>query len=116
MAIATPIVPKIQSLAKRLESARALVEAGAVVPASRADFFTVLSSTQGSYLVSSGWLDQEPKCACPDFQYRGQQLDGWCKHRLAVELYVERQPVTPAPRALSATEREQLERDLADLC
>ncbi len=118
MTKAMPIVQKIQCLAKRLESARDLVERDSVAPAGLPDLFMVSSSANTRHRVCSGRLDQAPECACPDFRYRGESLDGWCKHRLAVELYLEGQPaesVSGGPRNAPARSQGQLERELVEL-
>ena len=113
MEAATPIVQKVEFLAKRLESARTLVQTGAVTPGLRPDTYSVVSQATGHHLVRLGGQDQTPDCTCQDFRFRGRRLDGWCKHRLAVELYLAARPAPQNPQALSPEER--LERDLAEL-
>ena len=113
MEAATPIVQKIAFLAKRLESARTLVQTGAVTPGLRPDTYRVVSPANGHHLVRLAGPDQTPDCTCHDFHFRGRRLDGWCKHRLAVELYLAAHPAPQSPQFLSPEER--LERDLAEL-
>ena len=113
MEAATPIVQKIEFLAKRLESARTLVQTGAVTPGLRPGTYTVGSPINGHHLVQLAGPDQTPDCTCQDFHFRGRQLDGWCKHRLAVELYLAAHPAQQSPQSL--TPEERLERDLAEL-
>ena len=113
MEAATPIVQKIEFLAKRLESARALVQTGAVTPGLRPDTYRVCSPVNEHHLVRLGGQDQAPDCTCQDFRFRGRQLDGWCKHRLAVELYLAAHPAQQSLQSLNPGER--LERDLAEL-
>ena len=108
-----PIVQKIRSLSKRLESAQVLASQGLVTPVRRPDQYAVSSSPEWSHRVRAGRQDNPPGCTCQDFHYRSWQLDSWCKHRLAVELYLAAHPAPQSPQALNPVER--LERDLAEL-
>ena len=113
MEMPAPIVQTIQSLAKRLESAQELVRRDAVKPTDRPDLFRVGYSGSSSHEVGTGSSSQPAGCTCPDYRFRGSQLGGWCKHRLAVEIYVGAHP--EAAKLTEQAAREKLERDIADL-
>ena len=75
----TPIT-QIEALAERLEKAREIV--GQVSPVLGLDGHHVVAGSDGHYLVNG-------HCTCPDARYRKDLHKGWCKHRIAVEVYRE---------------------------
>ena len=107
------IVQTIHALANRLESAQALVRDDAVQPTTRPDLFMVGSPAAGSHRVTTGKDDRPAECTCQDFRFRGRELRGWCKHRLAVEIFVQARAEEQA--ALDQRNQQVLERELADL-
>ena len=76
----TPIT-QIEALAERLEKAREIV--GQVSPVLGLDGHHVVAGSDGHYLVNG-------LCSCPDAKHRSELHKGFCKHRLAVYLYLER--------------------------
>lgn len=80
-------VQLITKLAERLEKAKALVEDGCVHPITGEPNNYVVESERdvGTYYHVNG------VCTCPDFQHRGKEIAGWCKHKLAVELMKEQE-------------------------
>jgi hypothetical protein len=83
---ATPAISpirQIESLYQRLEKARSIAAAGKVHPIiGMTDHYTVESSKGDFYLVNG-------TCTCIDAQQRIDVHHGWCKHKLAVELFKE---------------------------
>ena len=86
-------VQQIESLYKRLEKAREIATQGKVHPIiGKEGHFVVQSSTGGFYLVND-------TCGCPDATNRADTHKGWCKHKLAVEIYKEQPKEEPKPKA-----------------
>ena len=75
----TPVT-QIDALAARLAKARALVDQ--VSPTGK-EVYEVASGDDRHYLVNG-------HCTCPDSRFRRELHKGYCKHRLAVYLYLER--------------------------
>ena len=76
------LTERIDGVHQRLERARQLVSK--VHPVlGMTDHYTIESSdSAGFYLINGA-------CSCPDYQYRQALNNGYCKHRLAVALYLE---------------------------
>lgn len=76
----------IESLYRRLERARELVEAGKVFPVAGMDALYVVQNGDGNafYLVTP-----QSSCTCPDFEKHDGKIP--CKHLLAVDLYQQQQ-------------------------
>jgi hypothetical protein len=108
-------IQQIEALAKRLEKARQLVAEKKVHPLINLENHYVVeaSSGFGFYLVNGA-------CTCQDAKDRSELHRGFCKHRLAVEIYKE-QPKEEKPKASpnakgsTKDEREHHEREIADL-
>jgi hypothetical protein len=108
-------IQQIESLYQRLAKAREIVAAGKVHPiVGMTDHYTVESSKGNFYLVNG-------TCSCQDAQQRIDIHHGWCKHKLAVELYKET-PKEETPKASrkasrngSSPKNEELEQKVADL-
>ena len=81
----TNIIVSITALSARLERAEQLMSEGKVHPCRDMEnvFYVESSSKNGGFYSVNG------KCDCPDAQQREEITKGWCKHRLAVELYKE---------------------------
>jgi predicted nucleic acid-binding Zn finger protein len=75
-------VQQIEALAARLEKARQLVADGKVHPITGMDDHYIVQGSAGYYLVNA-------VCACQDAQHRSEIHKGWCKHKLAVEIFKE---------------------------
>ena len=77
------IITSITALSVRLERAEKLMAEGKVHPDEYIvnTFRVESSSSNGSYYTVNG------KCDCPDAVQREDIHKGWCKHKLAVELY-----------------------------
>ena len=106
MTTQTAISP-IEALNVRLEKARSIVSEGKVHP---------IVGMEGHYAVECSRMDGSMylvngTCTCVDAQQRVDVHHGWCKHRLAVELYKEQE----ASRPEEAPVDEELERKIADL-
>ena len=94
-------VQQIESLYQRLERARQL----AVHPiVGQEGHYAVEASKGGFYLVNGG-------CSCQDAQHRIELHHGWCKHKLAVELFKESPPSETQAKKAS----EVLEVEIAEL-
>jgi hypothetical protein len=65
----------------RLEKAKAIATAGKVHPIVGMDEHYVVESSKGDFYLVNG------TCTCIDAQQRTDLHHGWCKHKLAVELY-----------------------------
>lgn len=79
-------IEQIQALNRRLEKAQQLFDAGKVhTVLNLDDHYAVESSTAGAFWLVNG------SCGCPDAQQRSDIHRGWCKHKLAVELFKEAQ-------------------------
>jgi hypothetical protein len=101
-------IKQIESLYQRLEKARSIVAAGKVHPITgTTDHYVVEASNGNHYLVNA-------VCTCVDAQQRGDIHHGWCKHKLAVELFKET-PKEEAPKASPPTPKEELESKIAEL-
>ena len=86
---AATIPRRIEAVHKRLQKAYALV-----------DLELVESLDDGSYIVQSEsgrgyYTIDDSGCTCPDVAYNSDDTGGWCKHRLAAELYRQAQTDTP---------------------
>lgn len=79
---ASPIVQKIEALAARLVRARMILATGAVSYQGNGTWAVTSSDGSKTYEVNTDRLE----CTCPDHARR-ELHKGWCKHRLAVELY-----------------------------
>jgi len=77
-------VKQIEQLNKRLEKARLIVAEGKVHPVMGMDNHYTVEGRNGFFLVNDA-------CTCPDAEYRSELNKGWCKRKLAVELYKETQ-------------------------
>ncbi len=75
-------VKQIEQLNQRLEKARQIVAEGKVNPIIGKDNHYTIEGCDGFYLVND-------TCSCPDAEHRNELHQGWCKHRLSVELYKE---------------------------
>ncbi|MEM4406845.1 MAG: SWIM zinc finger family protein [Candidatus Methanomethylicaceae archaeon] len=103
----------IEGLYKRVERARALVQAGKVSPVVGLEGVYVVLNGDGNahYLVNAG-----SSCTCPDFEKHGGKYP--CKHILAVELYQVQQqqsqsatePVAPSQASPQARRNGQARR------
>jgi hypothetical protein len=108
-------VQQIEVLHQRLVKAREIVAAGKVHPIVGLEaHYTVEASKGGFYLVNG-------ECTCPDAQERADIHWGWCKHKLAVELFKET-PKAKTPEASKKASRngssprgEELEEKVNDL-
>ncbi len=85
MTTALSPIKQIQALNARLDKAKTLV--AEVHPIVGMDDHYAVKGCTGYYLVSS-------ECTCQDAQHRCELHKGWCKHRLAVELFKEAQATT----------------------
>lgn len=105
-------VRQIEALYKRLEKARELVASGKVHRIIGMDGHYAVESSKGDgfYLVNG-------TCGCSDAGHRSDTHKGWCKHKLAVELYREQQGAgeAPTPTTASSYSEEERKRDLDDL-
>ena len=76
-------VKQITELHRRLERAQGIVGEGRVFPVlGREDLYIVQGSEQDYMVGASG-------CSCPDAKFGAPLHHGYCKHRLAVCIYVE---------------------------
>jgi hypothetical protein len=103
-------VKQIEALNQRLEKAREIVAAGKVHP---------IVGMEGHYAVECSRIDDgmylvNGICTCLDAQQRTDLHHGWCKHKLAVELFREQQASDPKVSKPIETERS-LEDQLEDL-
>jgi hypothetical protein len=119
-AMVSPVQP-IESLYQRLEKAKEIVQQGKVHPIVGMDDHFIVQGNAGYYLINA-------ICTCADAQERTDIHHGWCKHKLAVELFKE-MPKEEKPKASKRAkassngsphistpeEREQHEREVADL-
>ena len=111
-------VQQIEYLHQRLEKAREIVADGKVYPVLNQDGHYVVQASDGQ-----GFYAVNAECCCQDSQHRTEVHHGWCKHRLAVELYLAAQTTTETeqPQAGKKSkknlvsswpeEREQLEQE-----
>ena len=94
-------VKQIESLYQRLEKARSIFAAGKVHPiVGMEDHYAVECSRidSGMYLVNG-------TCTCVDAQQRTDLHHGWCKHKLAVEIFKEQQAIADTPKVAKATNK-----------
>lgn len=75
-------IAQIRGMQKRLNRAEQLVADNAVHPVLGVEGQYVVHTEHGYHLVNGS-------CTCEDAEYRQDIHRGWCKHRLAVELYKE---------------------------
>jgi hypothetical protein len=80
----TSPVKQIEALNQRLEKARQIVAEGKVHPIVGMENHFTVEGGKGFYLVNG-------HCSCPDAKNREGLHRGFCKHKLAVELYKETQ-------------------------
>jgi hypothetical protein len=78
-------IKQIESMYARLEKARSIYAAGKVHP---------IVGMEGHYAVECSHIDDgvylvNGTCTCIDAQQRTDVHHGWCKHKLAVELFKE---------------------------
>lgn len=75
-------IEQIEGLSKRLDKARQIVSDAMVFPVVGMSEHYVVQASDGNsfYLISD-------TCTCPDANERSELHKGWCKHRLAVELF-----------------------------
>jgi hypothetical protein len=90
-------IQQIDGMTERLSKAREIFAQG---------HYTVQGSRGEYYLVNG-------ECSCSDAQYRAYLHNGWCKHRLAAQLYREAQPEGHA--GVTPTESTSVDQELADL-
>jgi hypothetical protein len=86
-------VKQIESLYARLEKARVIAASGKVHPIVGMDEHYTVESSKGDFYLVNG------TCTCIDAQQRIDVHHGWCKHKLAVELFKE----TPREETLKAS-------------
>ncbi len=104
----TKPIKQIEKLHERLERARQIVADGLVHPAlNQENHYVVASSGNNGFYIVNG------ECVCMDAQQRTELHHGYCKHKLAVELYKEQQEATTTE--LSPKDKEKLGQDLKDL-
>ena len=78
------IPTRIEAVHKRLGKARAIVDLK-LIEQLEEDVYIVYSQSPngGHYTIDT------TGCECPDVKYAGDTTAGWCKHKLAVELFKE---------------------------
>jgi hypothetical protein len=108
-------VKQIESMYARLEKARSILAAGKVHPVLGLDQHYVVQSSKGD-----GFYQVNGVCTCMDAQQRTDIHHGWCKHKLAVELFKEQiasDPKVSKPIAKPTTSESErtLEDKLEDL-
>lgn len=82
------VIEKIEALSSRLSKAYQAVKDGKVKWGNQGHTLVeVQGSTQTHYIPVQGLAVGE--CDCPDYVFRGQDLSGWCWHRLAAKLFVK---------------------------
>jgi len=103
-------VTQIESLYKRLEKAREIVAGGKVHPVLNLDNHYAVESSKGDgfYLVNG-------VCSCPDAQEREDIHKGWCKHKLAVEIFKESVQELRQERQGPGDDGRPLEQQIKDL-
>jgi hypothetical protein len=107
----TPLISpikQIESMWARLEKARSIYAEGKVHP---------IVGMEGHYAVECSRIDDgmylvNGTCTCIDAQQRTDIHHGWCKHKLAVELFKEQHPLAGNPEVASD---RSLEDQLEDL-
>ena len=98
-------VKQITELYKRLERAHELVDEERVFRVAGREDVHIVQGSSGYYLVG------EDGCTCEDAKFGAGLHHGYCKHRLAVCLYVESHaPAEPVP-----VFHDDLDERLADL-
>jgi hypothetical protein len=108
-------IRQIKFLYARLEKAREIVAAGKVHPIVGMDKHYAVESSKGDFYLVNG------TCTCIDAQQRADLYHGWCKHKLAVELFKETPKEEPpkaskkASRNGSSPRGEELEEKVNDL-
>ena len=103
-------IRQIELLSERLERARQLVSDGKVHTVLNQDgHYCVESSTPGAFWLVNG------ECGCPDAVERTDIHRGFCKHRLAVELFKEQLANTDAKTTKRKTKKQQTEDDVESL-
>jgi hypothetical protein len=100
-----PHVHQIENLNSRLEKARQIAKKRRIFPVyNKEDHYVVRTGDgKGFYIV-------DPEGCCHKNQQQMDLLQGYCEHRLAVDLYKEAQEAGTASWVLT-TEEEQLESD-----
>ena len=98
-------IKQITELYKRLERAQEIADDGRVYPVVGQEGVYVVHGNAGFYIVDG------EGCSCADASFGVPLHHGYCKHRLAVCLYVEAQALTePSPPF-----HDDLEERLAEL-
>jgi hypothetical protein len=92
-------VKQIESLYARLEKARTIFAAGKVHRILGLDEHYAVESSKGD-----GFYQVNGICTCMDAQHRTELHHGWCRHKLAVELFKE--SVANNPQAAGATTKK----------
>lgn len=98
---------RIAILAKRAAAAKELVDQGRVhqlVGTVAPDQYVAIHS-KGAWLIGRNAGSYPWYCSCPDWQYRGEETLGHCKHVLAVLLYRDANP----PEVSAMASRPQAE-------
>jgi hypothetical protein len=108
-------VKQIDALYARLEKAREIVATGKVHP---------IVGMEGHYAVECSGIDDgmylvNGICTCVDAQQRTNLHHGWCKHKLAVELFREQQAIGESHKVANTTNKAntapaETERSLED--
>jgi predicted nucleic acid-binding Zn finger protein len=91
-------VKQIEALHERLEKARQIVAEGKVHPIVGISSEWVVQGREGYYLVNGA-------CTCVDSLERSEIHHGWCKHKLAVEIYKG----NPDPKARAKREKRAVD-------
>ena len=81
------IINRIEALSSRLARAKAIVGSELVEEIDRGIYFVSSQQGQAYYTVDSSG------CDCPDSVRRFELTQGYCKHRLAVEIYMQEHSV-----------------------
>jgi predicted nucleic acid-binding Zn finger protein len=100
-------IQQIDGMTERLSKAREIFAQGRVHPLIGKEGHYTVQGSRGEYYLVNG------ECSCSDAQYRAYLHNGWCKHRLAAQLYREAQPEGHA--GVTPTESTSVDQELADL-
>jgi hypothetical protein len=97
-------VKQIESMYARLEKARTIYAAGKVHP---------IVGMEGHYAVECSRIDDgtylvNGTCTCVDAHQRTDIHHGWCKHKLAVELFKEPQTIGESHKVANTTNKPAL--------
>jgi hypothetical protein len=106
-------IEQIEALNKRLENAMKLFESCKVhTILNMPDHYAVESGKAGAFWMVNG------SCGCPDATERTDLHKGWCKHKLAVELFKEAQAKAATeekPKGKSKPTPEELKESIEGL-